>query len=300
MAKKVYAIKEGFDSKNGVLIKNKIVCTWAECLSYVKGVKGAKYKSFQSLEEANAYLSDTNTLLKKGRDEYPIDCAHIYVDGSYNISTKRYAYGVVVVEDDIVKYMESGAEDSVSSIRQIAGELDGAIKGIEYALSKGMKKVVLFHDYEGIFHHATGSWDRKDESSTNYYNKMNSLFEKGIEVTFVKVDSHTGDLFNELADEICKEELNITSEKIVERWLKTNKLLVETKELKERILKLARNASGNIVVVGEEEKKETTINIEKDIIIESSAIKKELLERIEKLSEEDIVRVNNYIKRYIK
>ena len=31
-----------------------------------------------------------------------------------------------------------------------------------------------------------------------------------MEIIFVKVDSHTGDLFNELADEICKEKLGIT------------------------------------------------------------------------------------------
>ncbi|MGL5415747.1 MAG: viroplasmin family protein [Clostridium sp.] len=298
MAKKVYAIKEGFDSKNGVLVKNKIVGTWAECLSYVKGVKGAKYKSFPSYEEANLYLSDTNTLLKKGRDEYPIDCAHIYVDGSYNISTKRYAYGVVVIEDDIVKYMESGARDSVSNIRQIAGELDGAIKGIEYALNKGMKRVVLFHDYEGIFHHATGSWDRKDESSTTYYNKMNSLFEKGIEVTFVKVDSHTGDFFNELADEICKEELHIPSEKIVERWLRKNKLFVETKEIKSRILKIAKGVEENIILI---EKKDNKKNDELNNSIEEDSIeKKKLLKKIEELSKEDIIRINNYIKKYIK
>ncbi|MGL4873951.1 MAG: viroplasmin family protein [Clostridium sp.] len=301
MAKKVYAIKEGFDSKNGVLVKNKIVATWAECLSYVKGVKGAKYKSFQSLEEAKTYLSDTNTLLKKGRDEYAMDCAHVYVDGSYNISTKKYAYGVVVVEDDIVKYMESGAKDSVSSIRQIAGELDGATKGIEYALSMGMKKVVLFHDYEGIFHHATGSWDRKDDSSTNYYNKMNSLFEKGIDVTFVKVDSHTGDLFNELADELCKEELGIPSEKIVERWLKSHKLLVQTEEIKSRIMNLAKNAIQSVLIVGEEEKtNKVTIKESEEIIVKDPVIKKELLDRIENLSEENMIRVNNYIKKYIK
>ena len=46
MAKKVYAIQYGFDIKNNKKVENKIVNTWAECLSYVKGVKGAKYKSF--------------------------------------------------------------------------------------------------------------------------------------------------------------------------------------------------------------------------------------------------------------
>ena len=45
MAKKVYAIQSGFDSKKNEKVENKIVNTWAECLQYVKGVKGAKYKT---------------------------------------------------------------------------------------------------------------------------------------------------------------------------------------------------------------------------------------------------------------
>ena len=65
MAKKVYAIKEGFDSVNNKKIENIIVNTWAECLKYVKGVKGAKQKSFESMEEANEFLYNSNDVLKK-------------------------------------------------------------------------------------------------------------------------------------------------------------------------------------------------------------------------------------------
>ena len=49
---------------------------------------------------------------------------------------------------------------------------------------------------------------------------MNELMSLGIEIIFVKVDSHTGDLFNELVDEKCKEKLEIQSDKTVEKWLK--------------------------------------------------------------------------------
>lgn len=293
MAKKVYAIKEGYDSNSNKLIQNKIVGTWAECLKYVKGVKGAKYKSFENMDDAKAYLEDTNTLLKKGRDEYPEDCLHIYVDGSYNISTQRYSYGLVVVNNNVVEYMESGAHDSKSNIRQIAGELDGAVNGVEYALKKGEKKVVLFHDYEGIFHHATGSWDRKDASSTEYYEKMNLLFSKGIEVIFVKVDSHTGDFFNELADESCKKRLGIDSDKVVEKWLKKNKLSVANKEVKAKVLELINNYEENVIVLGSKDNLKS--EGEKEII----NIKSEIISRIDTLSEKQQLELLNYIKRII-
>lgn len=297
MAKKVYAIKEGYDSSLNKVVQNKIVNTWAECLKYVKGVKGAKYKSFESMEAAKDYLNDTNTLLKKGRDEYPENCLHIYVDGSYNIKTQRYSYGLVVVNNNVVEYMESGSplDTSKSNIRQIAGELDAAVKGVEYALKKGAKKVVLLHDYEGIFHHATGSWDRKDESSTTYYEKMNSFFKQGIEVIFVKVDSHTGDFFNELADESCKKRLAITSDKVVEKWLRENKLFVANEEVKEQILELVSSCEDNIII------KSTDNNIiEEKKTQENNNVKVELIELINELTDEQILEVLKYTKYIIK
>lgn len=250
MAKKVYAIQSGFDFKNNKKIENVIVKTWAECLTYVKGVKGAKYKSFENIDDAKAYLNEGNRMLKKSDESYPKDCLHIYVDGSYNSSDARYSYGLVAVKNNIVEYIESnsGKDTSEKNIRQIAGELKGAIRAVEYALEKGEKKLVLFHDYEGIAHHATGAWERKEQSSMEYYDKMQKLMNSGIEIIFVKVDSHTGDLFNELVDEKCKECLDINSDKVVEKWLIKNTINVSNDEVKKEILSIAPNGSKNIIV----------------------------------------------------
>lgn len=292
MAKKVYAIKEGFDSNSNQKIENIIVDTWAECLNYVKGVKGAKYKSFEDIESAKSYLNDTNKLLKKGIDQYPEDCLHLYVDGSYNIASKRYAYGVVAVRNNVVEHIDSGSPNDTtkSNIRQIAGELEGAVRAVEYALSKGDKKIVLFHDYEGIFHHATGSWERKDESSEAYYDKMNSLFRQGIEVIFVKVDSHTGDLYNELVDEKCKEALGITSDKVVEKWLNKNEIFVANSKIKESILKLAPGKEEKIIISHKEGKSEDLFERKSDNIIF------DINEMLNKLTIEKQLNVLNYIK----
>ena len=266
MAKKVYAIQYGFDAKNNKKIENTIVDTWNECLKYVKGVKGAKYKSFESIEDANAYLNEGNRMLKKSDENYPKDCLHAYVDGSYNSSDGRYSYGVVCVKNNVVEYIESNAEKDTSekNIRQIAGELKGAVKAVEYALKEKETKVVLFHDYEGIAHHATGAWDRKEESSMTYYDRMQELMNSGIEVIFVKVDSHTGDLFNELVDEKCKECLGITSDKIVDKWLSENIIEVYDEKVKSEILSLAPNKSNNIILFGESKAEFIEIKPSKD------------------------------------
>ena len=257
MGKKVYAIKEGFNSNTNEKIENIIVDTWAECLKFVKGVKGAKYKSFEDIDEAKKFLNDAGNALKKEDNNYPKDCLHIYVDGSYNATSEAYSYGMVAVQNDVVLHIESGAfkSDSARNIRQIAGELEGAVKGVQYALSKGEKRVVIFHDYVGICYHATGFWERREESSKEYYEKMQKLMSSGIEVIFVKVDSHTGDLFNELVDEKCKEKLGISSDKVVEKWLLKNLINVASNDVKQEIFKIAPSGEKNIIVINSNDEK---------------------------------------------
>lgn len=290
MGKKVYAIKEGFDAANNIKIQNKIVNTWAECLKYVKGVKGAQYKSFESMDSAEAYLNEGGKMLKKSDANYPKDCLHIYVDGSYNIETEKYAYGLVAVRNNVVEYIESAAakDKGEKNIRQIAGELEAAVKAVKYAFESGEKKVVIFHDYEGIAHHATGDWQRREESSINYYNKMNELMKKGIEVIFVKVDSHTGDFFNELVDEKCKEKVKLASDKVVQRWLSSNKLKVLNEGVKEEILKVAKGSADNIEVVQESSSKKLNIYSKYDgIISKYKSNEDEGINLIEALSSEE-------------
>ncbi|VYU24414.1 reverse transcriptase-like protein [Clostridium tertium] len=289
MAKKYYAIKEGFDFSKNIKVENKIVDTWAECQKYIKGVKGAKYKSFTTEGEAKSFLFEGCGMLKKGVDNYPTECLHIYVDGSYNISTEKYSYALVAVKNNIIEHIESGssASNSDRNIRQIAGELEAAVRGLEYAIEMKEERVVIFHDYEGIAHHATGFWNRNEESSVKYYNKMNDLMSRGIEVIFVKVDSHTGDLFNEVADEKCKEELSIVSENVVYSYLRDNTITVNSSETKIKLKALAKDRINNIIALDGklDEGKENLSNEASDKVI----IKEEVKEKIAVNEYEDIL-----------
>lgn len=319
--KKVYAIKEGFDSSKNERVQNKLVNSWAECQKYIKGVKGAIYKSFEDIEEAKSFLENGSELLRKGKDQYDEDCLHVYVDGSYNSSSKRYSYGVVGVQNNIVEYIgsSSGKNDENNNIRQIAGELNAAVDGVEYALENNHKKIVLFHDYEGICHHATGFWQRKDKSSKDYYEKMNSLINKGIKVVFVQVKSHQEDLFNEMADTICKKELGIDNDRVLEKYLAKNKIIVKNEELKSKLENLVTRGYDNIVVEGQEDiqnisikesKKErkidTLIATKKEIVEDKEHLENEpereiLIEQIndllERLNKDRLEEVLRYVKR---
>lgn len=255
MAKKIYAIKYGFDFKDNREIRNIMVNTWAECLALVKGVKGAQYKSFESLNEAKEYLSEEKKLLKKGIDSYPMDCIHVYVDGSYNLQSEKFSYGLVAVRNDVIEYMENGeAEDnSQKQLRQIAGELMGAIKAVEYAKSIGERKLVIFHDYEGIYHHAIGTWERKDSSSKEYYDKINSYINKdNMEIIFVKTDSHSGDIYNEITDSYAKTAIRVPLTDAVDKYLSANTVKAKDDIVKEKLLSIIKEKNyDKVICLGE-------------------------------------------------
>lgn len=280
MAGKIYAIKEGYDSLRKEKVQNITVNSWDECLKFVKGVKGAKYKSFKTEEEAINYFNES-TSLKKSENLYPKDCLHIYVDGSYNVSSNRYSYGLVVVLNDTIEYIEGKSFEShgQNSIRQIAGELKAAVQGVQYALDNNQNKVVIFHDYIGICNHATGEWDRKDESSKNYYEKMQWYMNQGIEIIFVKVDSHTGDFYNELADEVCKLKLHIDSDKAVLKFLKNNNVKVSNESIKDILLNIAPECEKSIIVINNKYENEN----KKDDSIYSNIIDKYYIDNINAL-----------------
>lgn len=237
---KVYAIKYGYDRENEKEICNEIVDTWTECQRLVKGVNGARFKSFLTLKEANEYLNTTDIYLKSD-DNYPKDCLQVYVDGSYNPETEEFSFAAIPIEDGhIIKDILSGRGKliGVRNVRQIAGELYAALEAVDYAIANGHKKVVIVHDYIGICYHATGVWDRNEISSIAYYNQMQEYM-KEIEIIFVKVNGHSGDFYNNLADEIAKSELDIYNTTEVNKYLKDNTIYVADAGLIAKILDIA-------------------------------------------------------------
>ena len=110
-AKKYYAVKKG--KKTGVFK------SWAECRAAVEGYPGAEYKGFALIEEANAYLGCAGDVSGGGSGNYSGECSGIkteghagtgrnedmpgegcllaYVDGSYDDSLKKYAFGCVFI-----------------------------------------------------------------------------------------------------------------------------------------------------------------------------------------------------------
>jgi len=210
---KFYAVLDGHSKKPMILE------TWDQCKKEVTGAKGVRYKSFPTREEALSFIQlhgeDLPGEKKAVKKEEPVRAEHeeahqedqviIYVDGSYELSTKRYAYGLVVVHKGEEVYSECEAQKGeYSSMRNVAGEVLGAMKAMTYAREKGYRNLVLYFDYQGIESWALGTWKRNNDLTRGYHEFYQSM-KKDLNVKFRKVKGHSGDRYNDRADELAKE-----------------------------------------------------------------------------------------------
>lgn len=181
--------------------------TWDECKREVEGFKGAQYKKFESEKEALAFMEGKKEFVPKA---YPKeDEVFAYVDGSFNVQDFSYSYGMVLITTDGEEtFKKAYPKDEFSSMRNVQGEIMGAMEAIKKAYEAGKKRIVIYYDYEGIEKWATGEWKRNKEG-TILYKEFIDEYKSKIEIKFVKVLAHSGDKYNEMADELAKSALGI-------------------------------------------------------------------------------------------
>ena len=128
-----------------------------------------------------------------------------YVDGSYDNSLKKYAFGCVFILPDGKIYTEYGNGDNAQSLqhRNVTGEMLGAMYAVKTAMRSGFSAVELCYDYEGIEKWVTGAWRSKTELTQKYAAAMRE-WKKSIQISFRKVAAHTNVYYNELADRMAK------------------------------------------------------------------------------------------------
>jgi len=126
---------------------------------------------------------------------------HMYVDGSFMNETT--AYGVVAIQHDQVLWKDSGIVGTLEAegTRQVAGELQAVLKGLEWCAIHGISALTIHYDYEGIEKWATGEWRAKKTVTQRYRDAVHA---HDIHVTWQKVDAHTGVQWNEHVDQLAK------------------------------------------------------------------------------------------------
>ena len=63
----------------------------------------------------------------------------------------------------------------------------------------------------------------------------NFIEEQGMEIIFVKIDSHTGDIYNEITDNYAKVAAGLTVTSAVDKWLGDNDLKVKDEHVRNQV-----------------------------------------------------------------
>lgn len=230
MSEKLYAVRKG--RKKGIFH------TWEECKCQVHGYAGAEFKSFKNRKEAEEYLNivrtdcdeenkadiinaDKKRIEKKSietvGEKLVFDTQNVmrnedtiiaYVDGSYNGSETDFSYGMVILDGcKEYKFSKKISDRNLAKMNNVAGEIAGAMAAMEYALMHEKKRVIIYHDYEGISKWCLGEWKANKEGTIAYKEYYNEA-KKKLEIEFVKVKGHSNDKYNDMADALAKEALN--------------------------------------------------------------------------------------------
>ena len=206
--------------------------TWEACKASVDGFSGAVYKSFTDKGEAEAFLLSNGVDLSEcaalgtaggkqpekahsskaqaeSTDEAP---SHLtaYVDGSFDVASQRYAYGCVMLMPDgeVETFSGSGNEPESALLRNVTGEMLGAMHSVKWCIEHGYKELEICYDYAGIEMWATGAWKTNKDLTKKYAEYMRERM-KIIKIRFTKIAAHTGVKWNEEADRLAKEAIGL-------------------------------------------------------------------------------------------
>lgn len=196
--KKVYAVKKG--SQTGIFY------TWDACKSAVSGYPGAEYKGFLTEEEAWEYLGGKPAGQEPEREPIPAGKVIAYVDGSFDKEVGRYSFGCVLLTPEGEIFRESGNGDNPESaaLRNVTGEMLGAMSAVQWAIKRGYVSIEIRYDYMGIEKWVTKEWKAKTSLTQKYADYMERCAGR-ISISFQKVAAHTGDYYNEEADKLAKQ-----------------------------------------------------------------------------------------------
>lgn len=197
------------------VVRNGTICgiftNWRDCEPLVKGYENARYKSFKGFDDAVSYYLDKKQPTQNKSNPENIRMNHkvpfAYVDGSYNVRNGKYGYGVILATaDDVFTFCGAGNDAELASMRNVAGEIEGAKRAIKEAEKLGLSQITIYYDYKGIEKWATGEWKRNLPSTEAYHRFVKNAH---IRVNFVKVKAHSNVALNERVDQLAKREVGI-------------------------------------------------------------------------------------------
>ena len=126
-------------------------------------------------------------------------------DGSFDSDIGKYAFGCIIITPNGEIVRESGNGDNPDSIalRNVTGEMLGAMFAVKWCDKNGYSAIEICYDYLGIEKWATGEWKAKNSLTKKYADFMKENSDK-LNISFKKIAAHTGNKYNEEADKLAK------------------------------------------------------------------------------------------------
>ena len=173
-------------------------------------MKGVVYKGFPTRQEAEDFLQRAGASTTEGEaPENPQreGIAVAYVDGSFSKDTGEFACGAVLFwKGERVLFSKKYNDPALAEMHNVAGEILGAVAVIRYCLDKGIPALEIHHDYEGVGKWATGLW-KANKPGTQAYAALCKQAMERLQLSFVKVKGHSGNQWNDLADQLARRAL---------------------------------------------------------------------------------------------
>lgn len=193
MSTTYYVVKEGHQTG--------IFTSASEAISQIDGHPQAFVKTFTDQSAAEEFL---NASPDSEANQHII----AYVDGSFDTKTKRYSSGIVLLDGQKIvdEFSHVYNDQKYNESHQIAGEVFGAAHAIQRAIQRGYQRITIYYDYLGIEKWATGEW-RANKPVSKDYIKFIEKVKPLIDIDFKKVKAHSGEEYNERADQLAKQAL---------------------------------------------------------------------------------------------
>lgn len=161
-------------------------------------------KQIWTPEKVNIFNASVDEMITK----LPPNQAIAFTDGAYSQNKNKAGYGVVLFTQgnkelyDKVFRWNTQSHKEIIKLHNVAAECEAVKFAVQKAIEKGIQKITIFYDYEGILKWLTKEWGTNTNYTENYVDEM-TLYSKQIKMGFVKVKSHVGIIYNELADEVA-------------------------------------------------------------------------------------------------
>ena len=141
---KYYAVKNG--RQKGIFL------TWEDCKEQVDGFEGAEYKSFNNIQDAEAYL------INQQSEHTIVEGPVAYVDGSFKEETNEYSFAQLAMNTSISMenlkvvniYTTDNQESSSNGAMTITCKVgDTTVVLRTVVLRDASGNLITFREYEG-------------------------------------------------------------------------------------------------------------------------------------------------------